>query len=170
MAEEFILNEGGITVTRTRFTVPGQVYAINGITSVGVIRKSRSVGAGLLIWGLVWLIVYAAMSRDPNGGWFGFFAGMVLAVIYWTRESHILLLRTAGGEVRALEGKRAWIERVGRAVEKAIVDRADAKMIDIAPAQPGSGLDDLVRLAELHKQGFVTDEEFSAKKKQLLGL
>jgi hypothetical protein len=31
-------------------------------------------------------------------------------------------------------------------------------------------LDDLERLAELHKDGILTDEEFAAKKKQLLGL
>jgi RES domain-containing protein len=38
-----------------------------------------------------------------------------------------------------------------------------------ADAQP-SYLDELERLADLHKQGILTDEEFSAKKKDLLGL
>ncbi len=41
-----------------------------------------------------------------------------------------------------------------------------------APAPTGSstGLDDLVRLAELHRHGVLTDEEFSAKKRQILGI
>ena len=38
-----------------------------------------------------------------------------------------------------------------------------------ADAQP-SYLDELERLGELHKQGILTDEEFSGKKKDLLGL
>jgi RES domain-containing protein len=38
-----------------------------------------------------------------------------------------------------------------------------------ADAQPDYILE-LERLAELHKQGILTDEEFSAKKTQLLGL
>lgn len=42
-----------------------------------------------------------------------------------------------------------------------------------APAPTGSsstGLDDLVKLAELHRHGVLTDEEFSAKKRQILGI
>jgi Short C-terminal domain len=39
---------------------------------------------------------------------------------------------------------------------------------------PGSssltGLDDLMKLAELHRHGVLTDEEFSAKKRQILGI
>jgi RES domain-containing protein len=38
-----------------------------------------------------------------------------------------------------------------------------------ADAQP-SYMDELERLADMHKQGILTDEEFSGKKKQLLGL
>lgn len=33
-----------------------------------------------------------------------------------------------------------------------------------------TGLDDLMRLAELHRHGVLTDEEFSAKKRQILGI
>ncbi|TMC03078.1 MAG: SHOCT domain-containing protein [Chloroflexi bacterium] len=33
-----------------------------------------------------------------------------------------------------------------------------------------TGLDDLVKLAELHSHGVLTDEEFSAKKRQILGI
>ena len=31
-------------------------------------------------------------------------------------------------------------------------------------------MDELERLAQLHEEGVITDEEFEAKKKQLLGL
>ena len=41
-----------------------------------------------------------------------------------------------------------------------------------APTGPASstGLDDLMKLAELHRHGVLTDAEFSAKKKQILGI
>lgn len=47
----------------------------------------------------------------------------------------------------------------------------------LKPVQPPSadgrsqtGLDDLVKLADLHRHGVLTDEEFSAKKRQILGI
>lgn len=38
------------------------------------------------------------------------------------------------------------------------------------PNSSGTGLDDLLKLAELHSHGVLTDDEFSAKKRQVLGL
>jgi hypothetical protein len=37
-------------------------------------------------------------------------------------------------------------------------------------ASSATGLDDLMKLAELHSHGVLTDEEFSAKKRQILGI
>ncbi|MDP9283241.1 MAG: SHOCT domain-containing protein [Chloroflexota bacterium] len=37
-------------------------------------------------------------------------------------------------------------------------------------ATSATGLDDLMKLAELHRHGVLTDEEFSAKKRQILGI
>ena len=39
-----------------------------------------------------------------------------------------------------------------------------------AAASSGTDLDQLEKLADLHAQGILTDEEFAAKKKQILGL
>jgi hypothetical protein len=40
-----------------------------------------------------------------------------------------------------------------------------------APAAPADGgLDELTKLAQLHDQGILTDEEFAAKKAQILGI
>ena len=38
------------------------------------------------------------------------------------------------------------------------------------PSAQGSAIDDLVKLAELHTRGILTDDEFAAKKKQVLGI
>jgi hypothetical protein len=37
-------------------------------------------------------------------------------------------------------------------------------------ASGGSDLDELTKLAQLHEQGILTDEEFAAKKAQILGI
>lgn len=50
---------------------------------------------------------------------------------------------------------------------------SDAEGTSAAPAPAsggGSDLDQLETLAQLHAQGILTDEEFAAKKKQILGL
>ncbi len=39
-----------------------------------------------------------------------------------------------------------------------------------ASSSSSTGLDDLVKLAELHSHGVLTDDEFSAKKRQILGI
>ena len=56
--------------------------------------------------------------------------------------------------------KNTLQERVDRRVKPAAAKSA---------ARP-SGVDDLVMLAELHDRGVLTDEEFAAKKKQVLGI
>jgi hypothetical protein len=38
------------------------------------------------------------------------------------------------------------------------------------PAAPADPTEELKKLAELHEQGILTDEEFAAKKKQILGI
>jgi hypothetical protein len=39
-----------------------------------------------------------------------------------------------------------------------------------APVQQDTEVEEIAKLAKLHEQGVLTDEEFSAKKKALLGL
>jgi hypothetical protein len=58
-------------------------------------------------------------------------------------------------------------------IEKQYRDASDQEYVEEAPAQEASEpsyLDELERLAQLRDQGVITDEEFEAKKKQLLGL
>lgn len=57
-------------------------------------------------------------------------------------------------------------EQLRAAVEQAIVERS--RPAAAAPAAPDA-MDQLRKLAELHQAGIVSDEEFAAKKAQLLG-
>lgn len=60
-------------------------------------------------------------------------------------------------------------------IEKQRITEADQEQgAGAQPDSPSSGgmsdLDQIEKLAELHAQGILTDEEFAAKKKQILGL
>jgi hypothetical protein len=61
-------------------------------------------------------------------------------------------------------------------IEKEYRDESDQEYVEEAPAQKGqeaaepSYLDELERLGRLKDDGVITEEEFEAKKKQLLGL
>ncbi len=61
-------------------------------------------------------------------------------------------------------------------IEKQYRDDSDQEAVEGAPAQEGQGagepsyMDELERLAKLKDEGVITEEDFEAKKKQLLGL
>jgi len=64
----------------------------------------------------------------------------------------------------AIEDLQIQVDELSDA-EYAEVEKADA-----AEEKEDSYLDELERLADLREKGIITDEEFEAKKKQLLGL
>jgi hypothetical protein len=57
-------------------------------------------------------------------------------------------------------------------IKNTLQERVDRRVKPAAksPAPRTSAVDDLVMLAELHDRGVLTDEEFAAKKKQVLGI
>jgi phage tail tape-measure protein len=63
--------------------------------------------------------------------------------------------------------------KVGKKYGGALLDKLGSNKQDVAEAAPESKKDvtaELERLANLHKQGILTDEEFKAAKASLLGL
>lgn len=118
MEEKTFLNEGGVTVTSSRFIVPEQTYAMSGITSV---KNSTDYPkrTGPILVGLVgvWMLALA--------NWYGAIP-IVLCILWWISQKptfHILLA-TSGGELKALSsGDAAFISRVVKSLSDAIVHR-----------------------------------------------
>lgn len=75
------------------------------------------------------------------------------------------------GEQRAQQQAQAQSQQQA-AVEQARQEGAASAQAAPAAAAPSSGGVDaeLKKLADLHKQGILTDEEFAAAKKKLLGI
>jgi predicted Zn-dependent peptidase len=65
-------------------------------------------------------------------------------------------------------------EQLEQAMDQLGIEKQTMTDEEWAEAEKADAQDDYIaeleRLAELHKQGILTDEEFAAKKKQLLGL
>jgi hypothetical protein len=79
------------------------------------------------------------------------------------------------GEIDILaSGNRATFKNIEKAHVRDFGDwlraRISAPKASSTPPSTLSASDEIRSLAELHRQGILTDEEFSAKKKQLLGL
>lgn len=87
------------------------------------------------------------------------------------------LLRTAAvvGTATAVSGGvRRHQDKKYAAQDQAAYDQQEAAQAPVAaapaaPAEPDLN-EQLTQLAQLHTQGILTDEEFSAKKAQLLGI
>jgi hypothetical protein len=186
MDEEPILSEGGVTVTRTRFVVAGRTYATSNITSVVAVKSGQAFGPGILITAIALVVLFASSANQfPLGVAVGLVA---VAFGMWTLARspfrYVVVLRTSGGEISALQSQDLeFVKRVRDAVGRAITTRADDRFpgvsqshqvpIAMSTASPLTSEDpmgQLAKVAELHKAGVLTDEEFAAKKKQLLGL
>jgi PH (Pleckstrin Homology) domain-containing protein/putative oligomerization/nucleic acid binding protein len=79
------------------------------------------------------------------------------------------------GEIDVLaSGNRATFKNIEKARVREFGDwlraRISAPKASAAPASMPSASEEIARMADLHRQGILTDEEFAAKKKQLLGL
>ena len=77
MAEQTFLNEGGVTVTNTRFIVPAQTYAMSGITSVKSLRRDPK------RMGPIILIVLGLLMMLGGGSWILFGLLFIAGGVAW---------------------------------------------------------------------------------------
>lgn len=118
--EKTFLSTQGATVTNTRVIVPGQTYAMAGITSVRstVLPAKRGWAIVTVLVGLVCLF----------GKAYGFGILLLVIGIAWAvslKDSHAVPLSSASGEVHAVVSKDAgYISKIVQAVNEAIVYRS----------------------------------------------
>ena len=116
--DEVFFSEVGILVSKTRFVVDSQTFALAGITSVRGVETPprRNAPIILLLLGAVFLAASV---------WFGLL--VIAACIAWMcfqKSTFAVVLTTAGGEVKAYSSyDSAFISRAIQAVTEAIVAR-----------------------------------------------
>lgn len=119
--EEIFLNERGVKVTNSRFTVSGQTYAMSGVTAVKNIelQPKRFWPIALIALGLF------GLSRDSDSSHVPIIIIAIgFAWLCFQRTYHCVILSTASGEHSALKSKDiVWISRIIHALNESIVHR-----------------------------------------------
>lgn len=121
MEEQTFLNEAGITVTKSRFIIPSQTYAMSGVTSVKTYEETPSRKGPII------LIVIGAFALAGGKGTMVVALLFLVAGIAWflkQKSTYHVLLSSASGEVKALSHQDSnWIGRVVSALNQSIVAR-----------------------------------------------
>ena len=116
--DEVFFSEGGILVSKTRFVVDSQIFALAGITSVRGVETppNRTFPIILLLLGAVSFVVSVWLA-----------AALLILSIAWLllqKAAFTIVLTTASGEVKVYKSNdSAFILRIVRAVTEAIVAR-----------------------------------------------
>jgi hypothetical protein len=124
MEEKTFLNEGGVTVTSTRFIVSSQTFAMSGIISFKVSedKPSRATPAVIVAIGAV-VLFFSKDFRDLLP------VALVMIAVggIWLASQRSLfhvLLTTASGETRVISSKNGkWITKVIAALNDSIIFR-----------------------------------------------
>lgn len=121
MAEQTFLNEGGITVTNTRFIAGGQTYAMSGITSVKTLKHTPS-KKGPIVLIILGLLGLAAPDEAKIIGFLLLAGGIAWLVL--NKPKFSVMLSSASGEVEAYTSKdEKFISNVVNAINEAIIAR-----------------------------------------------
>ncbi len=121
MAERSFLEEGGVTITNSRFIVAGQTFAMSGVTSVkGVTHTPSRKGPIILI--AIGVLAFLAGKEALVGG----LVFIAAAVAWWMfqKPKYVVVLHSASGEAEALTSQDgSFISKVVGALNEAIVAR-----------------------------------------------
>lgn len=142
--EESFFQEGGVVVTRQRFILPHQTYAVSQITSVRAATVWPSISGAvialllgipaLLLGGLFLLVGLSEKSRagaecGTTMGCLPLMFGIPLTVlggilIATRKPTYWVIITTSGGEARALGLRNLdFIQKVVEALNRAIIAR-----------------------------------------------
>lgn len=125
---DVILTMPGILITRTLAKFPSQTFPINGIGSVTLAPPSRGAWiGGAVICGFIAIMIFAGASSGDDGsgaavGFIFLIVGIIFGFVAHSKEPG-LLIKTASGDVRAMEGEEKTLEIVKQAIERAATMR-----------------------------------------------
>lgn len=137
MTEQTFLEHGSVQVTKTRFIVPGETYAVNGIISVKTTETFEEIPTSfkekITTLAVSWLIfgIFLTGAYLIHQDTLGTLIGLFLLFLSWSVlvgkkkvPTYSVTLRTSSGEVKALESpERQFIQEVTQAINQAIVAR-----------------------------------------------
>jgi hypothetical protein len=121
MEETTFFNEGGLTVTNSRFVVPGQTYAMSGVTSIRTEEYPPSRKWPGIITGLGVLLLLG--GKDTI---IGALILIAIGVVWWRSQktTYTVVLSSASGETDAFTSTdEEYVRNLVNALNDAIVSR-----------------------------------------------
>lgn len=122
--------------------------------------------------------ILSPMAGTPTAALLGFIPlalCIVFYVLYFIKRRNLFKIDYAGGSIAFSLGfiskeEAASFSKALRQTKDASKAKAAAKPVTASAPAPLSDADELVKYSQLLAQGVITQEEFEAKKKQILGL
>ncbi|MGH8546569.1 MAG: DUF6232 family protein [Gammaproteobacteria bacterium] len=114
--EQTFFSENGVTVTQARFVVPGQTFAMSGVTSVAKVQTNpgKAQGKKICLYGLVLGIFIIPLVLIPIG----------IIMMLTAKPLYSVVLSSASGETSAYSSNdHEFIDSVVAALTDAIVAR-----------------------------------------------
>lgn len=124
MSEQTFLNEGGITVTNSRFIANGQTYAMSGITSVKSFKHPTSIKGPIILFAIGFLIFIGGQGSAGSILTGLLFFASAIAWLVLNKPLFSVMLSSASGETEAYSSKNEnFILNVVNAINEAIIAR-----------------------------------------------
>lgn len=119
-SEEFLFDEGDIKISKLRFIVGNQTYAMSGITSV----KSESVSPNIAFPLLLFLLGLLVLALEASPLIAGVLIGCGVILLLTRYGKHSVTLGTSGGEIQSYVSRdKSFIQKVVAALNDAIILR-----------------------------------------------
>ncbi len=164
----------GMAVTAVLFVLAIR-FLIGGDSQTGVFMAGTLIAA--IITAVIHFATYGCVITVTNKRIYGKVAfgrrvdlpfDSVSAVTTTTVLTQGVSVSTSSGRITFLYLKQA--NQIAEEIRKLLVIRQDKNTAPTSNQQPASNADELKKYKELLENGIITQEEFDAKKKQLLGL
>ena len=119
-AEKVFYNSNDVKVTSTRFIVPGQTYAMAGVTSVRFEKIPPKNG-----WGITLIVIGLLLLLPEDSRATGAILLIIgIAIVALVKSTYAVALHSASGESRAIVSKDSgFVDEVVRALNDSIVYR-----------------------------------------------
>jgi hypothetical protein len=128
MSQDSILysDESGVRVSKARFIVGSNTYPLNGITSVGSVKRPAKHGGA--IWTVIIGLLLAIIGFSAHITTLGIIGILVIAIgVIWyilVKDKYAVCIHTAGGETDAVISiDQSYISKIVAALNDAIERR-----------------------------------------------
>lgn len=127
--DQVFLEDGNVTVTRTRFQVGADMYPVAGLTAVSTLKLPKNYMPAIVCFigaALALLSGLSSLGRIDVVPWAAFLGFTLLAIVFVviSKAKWAVSIATAGGQRNAIISEdRAFVEKVVKALTQAIAAR-----------------------------------------------